>query len=781
LYDSLFRYLPGINLGSGTTTLQVMTTYIEALSAPAVLAALKSWFGFDRFRPGQANVVADALAGRDLLAIMPTGGGKSLCFQLPALLRPGVMIVVSPLIALMQDQVRQLRDNGIAAAFLNSSLSARESGETSSALLRGEYKLLYLAPERLLLPDFLTGFLPRLIEAQGLSAFTIDEAHCVSEWGHDFRPEYRQMHVLRDHFPQVPVFAFTATATGRVRDDIVHQLGLRDPARHIASFNRPNLHYSVRPKNQKTYTALLDRVRKRRGAGIVYCLSRKRVDELAARLAEDGIRALPYHAGLDSETRRRNQDAFIRDDAQVIVATVAFGMGINKPDVRWVVHYDLPKTMEGYYQEAGRAGRDGESADCLLYFGVGDIRTAEFLIAQKVDPGTGVPMEAEQRTAKQQLRKVLDYAESSECRRAIQLRYFGERFNPPCGACDNCLDPKPVEDWTHEARQFLSAIARLAQRGERFGTAYIIDVLRGAETQKLIDRGHQALSVYGIGRDKAQDEWRQLARSLLHLGLVEETGDSYPVLRLNESSRAVLKSERPVLIAAAPKREIARRRKGFAESSSDVPLPDAEALFESLRNLRKTLADRQGVPPYVVFNDASIRQMAERQPVTSAAFMEISGVGGRKLAQYGAAFTTAIREFRQARGLSRDDQAAEHESAFESSERVQTTEGLSETARRSLVLYQRGSSPEQIAAARDLDLTTISAHLEAALANNELSEIERLIPAPRFEALNNALELHGDLRLKPAWEMLGGHYSYAELRLVRGWRHGKRIKSISAK
>ena len=748
---------------------------------PLLEASLKRWFGFDSFRPGQREVVSDALAGHDLLAIMPTGGGKSLCFQLPALIRPGVMVVVSPLIALMQDQVRLLRDNGIDAAFLNSSLTARESAETIAGLLRGEFKLVYLAPERLLLPEFLSGFLPRLHETRGLSGFTIDEAHCVSEWGHDFRPEYRQMHRLREHFPEVPVFAFTATATGRVRDDICQQLGLHEPAVHVASFNRPNLHYAVRAKDGRSYGELLDRARKRPShSGIVYCLSRKRVDELAASLADDGIRALPYHAGLSAEDRRNHQDAFIRDDAQVIVATIAFGMGINKPDVRWVVHYDLPKTMEGYYQEAGRAGRDGLDADCLLYFGVGDIRTAEFLIQQKVDPATGAPLEAEQRMAKLQLRKVLDYAESTECRRAIQLRYFGENFNPPCGACDNCLDPKPVEDWTLEARQFLSAIARLAQRNERFGAATIIDLLRGAETQKLIDRGHQSLSVYGIGKQRSQDEWRLLVRALLHQGLVEEFGDSFPVLRLNEAGRAVLKGERPVTFAVAPKAEKGKRRRGAAVSTDSSAMPEADALFEALRSLRKELADRQGVPPYVVFSDASLRQMAERQPLTSAAFLDISGVGSRKLAQYGAAFTSAIRAFLVEKGLSVPDAPAEDAKAFEIDEANIVEEDLPETVLTTMKLFDRGLSPDQIAAQRGLDANTISGHLEALLAHGTTIDISRLIDQARLQAIVGALEKHGVARLKPAWEALGsGVYSYDELRLVRGWLHGRARRSMA--
>ena len=588
----------------------------------------------------------DALAGRDLLAIMPTGGGKSLCFQLPALLRPGVMVVVSPLIALMQDQVRLLADNGIAATFLNSSLEGGEGGRRMTALRRGEYRLLYVAPERLLMPEFLDGFLRELEQERGLSGFTIDEAHCVSEWGHDFRPEYRQLSRLREAYHEVPVFAFTATATTRVREDIVVQLGLREAARHVASFNRPNLYYAVRPKTSRSYDELLAQARDG-GSGIVYCLSRKRVDELAHKLAADGVRALPYHAGLDAVTRRDNQESFISDEVQVMVATVAFGMGINKPDVRWVVHYDLPRTIEGYYQEAGRAGRDGEPARCLLYFGLGDIHTAEFLIAQKLHPETQEPLEDEQRLARQQLRQVIDYAEASVCRRAIQLRYFGEEFSGNCGACDNCLTPKPVEDWTHEAQQLLSCVARLAQRGQRYGATHSIEILRGSKSEKILRSGHEALSVYGIGQQRSMDEWRLLVRTLLHQQLVEETGDGYPVLGLNAASLEVLRGQRRVEVAVSlrPPRETAARKR---KAAATLETPQAQGLFEQLRELRMKLAREQGVPPYVVFSDASLRMMAERQPRTLHQFADISGVGDRKLEQYGEVFTAAIRNFHPA-------------------------------------------------------------------------------------------------------------------------------------
>src|ERR1700722_1851147 len=525
--------------------------------AEDVKAALKRRFGFDHFRAGQEAVVRDALAGRDLLAIMPTGGGKSLCFQLPAPLQPGVTLVVSPLIALMQDQVRLLLDNDIAASFINSSLEAAEVSRRTAALLRGDYKLLYLAPERLLLPEFVDGPLRRLSESPGINAFVIDEAHCVSEWGHDFRREYRQLSLRPRRHPQIPMLAFTATATPRVRTDIVAQLALRNPALHVSSFNRPNLFYQVRAKTKQTYAEWLAQARGG-GAGIVYCLSRRRVDELALQLQNDGIQARPYHAGLDAEVRRSNQEAFIRDDVQAIVATIAFGMGINKPDVRWVAHYDLPKTLEGYYQESGRAGRDGDPARCTLYFGPSDIRTADFLIQQKIDPDTGAALEEEQRIARQQLRQVLDYAESTECRRGVQLRYLGEDFAGPCGACDNCCEPRTLQDWTTEARQFMSCIARLAQRGQRFGAAQIIDILRGARNERVLSRGHDTLSVYGIGKQRSVDEWRSVARTLLHQGLIGETQDGYPVLSLNAQSGQVLRQEVGVHIASSVKPKRAR-------------------------------------------------------------------------------------------------------------------------------------------------------------------------------------------------------------------------------
>jgi ATP-dependent DNA helicase RecQ len=631
------------------------TGNVHGPEAEGIHAVLKRTFGFDHFRAGQESVVRDALAGRDILALMPTGGGKSLCFQLPALLQAGVTVVVSPLIALMQDQVRLLRDNDIAASFINSTLESAELARRTNAMVRGEYKLLYLAPERLLLADFLGGPLRRLSEGVGINAFVIDEAHCVSEWGHDFRREYRQLSLLRRRHPDIPMLAFTATATPRVREDIVAQLALRNPAIHISSFNRPNLFYQVRAKSKNTYPELLAQVRSG-GAGIVYCLSRRRVDELAQQLQRDGIKARPYHAGLDSDARRDNQEAFIRDDVQVIIATIAFGMGINKPDVRWVAHYDLPRTLEGYYQESGRAGRDGDPARCTLYFGGSDIRTSEFLIQQKVDPDTGAPLEEEQRIARQQLRQVLNFAESTECRRAIQLRYLGEEFAGPCGGCDNCCEPRDLQDWSTEARQFMSCIARLSQRGQRFGAAHLIDILRGARSERLLSRGHDTLSVYGIGKTRSVEQWRSVARALIHQGLVAESQDGYPVLSLNSQSGQVLREELAVHIAVPVKRIRSRSNAGIASiggnsSASGAgrrapgPAPAIGTLFEALRALRKRLADEHGVPPYVVFHDSTLREMAERRPLTLDQFAELPGVGNAKLERYGSPFIAVVAEY----------------------------------------------------------------------------------------------------------------------------------------
>jgi ATP-dependent DNA helicase RecQ len=720
-------------------------------------AALKHYFGYDRFRSGQREIVETSLEQKDLLVIMPTGGGKSLCFQLPALLKSGITIVVSPLIALMQDQVQLLADNGIPATFLNSSLSAQEKRDRARAIYNGEIKLLYVAPERLLNRDFIDNFLLDVHSKIGITGFAIDEAHCVSEWGHDFRPEYRQLSQLRQYFPSIPFIALTATATERVREDIARQLQLREPNIHISSFNRPNLYYEVRRKNSNSYRELLQQVKKQTGAGIIYCLSRKKVEELTTKLKNDGVDAVPYHAGLDGKTRTENQNRFIRDDARIIVATIAFGMGINKPDVRFVIHYDLPRNIEGYYQESGRAGRDGEPSHCTLYFGAGDIKTIEYLIAQKIDPETGEALVDEQRIATQQLRRVINYAEATECRRIIQLGYFGESFPGNCQNCDNCKYPRPISDRTIEAQKFLSCIARFAQRGKNFGLNYTIDVLRGSKSDRVLKNGHDTLSTYGIGKDITVDEWRVLGRSLIHQGLMDESTDGYSVLKLNPLSWEVLKGNRKVEIAIAPVKA------KIEEQEVSTNASEIQALFNRLHKLRKQLADANRVAPYVIFSDSSLRLMSQLQPQTLAQFARISGVGARKLSQYGTLFTAEVRAFRGENGLS----VATETEATPPLPSPRTKSDVSPTALQTLDFYQRGFEIEKIAQERGLRPTTVFSHLVEVVQLGYEVDIDRLVKRDRQTIIKHAIAKIGGDKLTPLREYLGEEYSYDEIRIVR--------------
>ncbi|MGK7945544.1 MAG: DNA helicase RecQ [Microcystaceae cyanobacterium] len=705
---------------------------ISQVSSPfeTLEAALKHYFGYDKFRPKQRKVIEEALNNQDLLVIMPTGGGKSLCFQLPALLKSGVMIVVSPLIALMQDQVDGLLENGIGATFLNSTLSMTDVRSRQQGILNGKIKLLYVAPERLLSEQF-GQFLGEIEQTVGISGFAIDEAHCVSEWGHDFRPEYRQLRQLRQRYSTVPMFALTATATKRVRQDIIEQLGLRKPGVHVSSFNRPNLYYEVRPKEKRSYNQLLQYIRRQKGSGIVYCFSRKSVDELAFKLQHDRIAALPYHAGLTSAERQQNQTRFIRDDVQVMVATVAFGMGINKLDVRFVVHYDLPKNLESYYQESGRAGRDGEPADCIFFFGFGDVKKIEYLINNKSNPN-------EQQIARNQLRQMINYGEGNVCRRTILLRYFGENFQGNCKNCDNCLRPKPVEDWTIEAQKFLSCVARCR---ERFGMTYIIDVLRGSKKKKIENYGHHLLSTYGIGRDRTVDEWRLLGRSLLYQGLLDESSDGYSVLKLNKKSWEILRKKMEVKIAVSDHKS---RTENYNPKAAE-----AELLFDRLRQLRKQIADQHQIAPYVIFSDSTLKVMAQMKPQTQEALGNLSGVTTYKLEQYGAQFLSEIRSFVQEQALP---------VALPSSSQIMT-----------LQLYQQGFSVKDIAETRGLKETTIYGHLAELIELQQPIKISDFIAPQKQKEIYQVIQRVGDGALSPLKEALGDQYSYEEIKLVRAW------------
>ncbi|MEG4988187.1 DNA helicase RecQ [Microcoleus sp. BR0-C5] len=706
--------------------------------------ALKHFFGYDSFRPGQQEIVEAALQKRDMMIVMPTGGGKSLCFQLPALLKPGLTVVVSPLIALMQDQVEALQDNGIGATFLNSTLSSQETRSRETAILEGKIKLLYVAPERLLGERFLP-FLDIVANKLGISAFAIDEAHCVSEWGHDFRPEYRQMQRVRDRYPDIPIMGLTATATERVRQDIIQQLTLRNPYIHVASFNRPNLYYEVRPKTKHSFAEVLQIIQKKGGSGIIYCLSRKKVDEVAYKLQQSGIQALPYHAGMNDVDRATNQTRFIRDDVQVMVATIAFGMGINKPDVRFVIHYDLPKNLEGYYQESGRAGRDNEPAHCSLFFGYGDVKMIDYIIEQKPDP-------QEQRIARQQLRRVINYAESTECRRTIQLSYFGDSFPGNCGTCDNCCNQKPVEDWTIEAMKFLSCVARCQ---EKFGMNHIIDVLRGSKNQKILQYQHNQLSTYGIGKDRSADEWKKLSRSLLNQGFLEERTDGFPILKLNEKSWEIMKRQRLVEIAIEPQREVQGKVRSLAV--------EVEALFSILRTLRKQIADEQFVPPYVVFADKSLRDMAEKRPQNLREFEDVYGVGSNKRDKYGKVFLEAIRTFCQEQDLptgaaSSDVANLPNLSNVASYSQMQTWE-----------LYRQGLTVQGIANARGMSPNTISGHLIELMEMGREVDINLLVESERQQAIVYAIEVMGDEKLRAIYDFLEERYTFEEIKFVRAW------------
>ena len=592
---------------------------------------LRTTFGYSSFRPLQREICEAALAGRDVFALLPTGGGKSLCFQLPALARDGLTVVVSPLIALMKDQVDALQASGVAATFLNSTLDAEAARSRLRGLHRGEFRLLYAAPERLLLEGW-----EENLRRWNVTAIAIDEAHCVSEWGHDFRPEYRQLSRLRAALPAVPVMALTATATSRVREDIVRQLGLRTPEVFVASFNRPNLTYRVLPKDEPLKQVIAFVRQREADSGIIYCASRAATERVAEALAGRGFSARPYHAGLDPETRARHQEAFLRDETRIICATIAFGMGINKPNVRWVIHHDLPKNIEGYYQETGRAGRDGLPGDCLLLFSPGDIAKQTHFLDEITDA-------QEQQVARTQLRQIVHFAESAGCRRAELLAYFGETYpEPACGACDNCLEPRETYDGTLVAQKFLSCVYRILRHsGFSVGLNHVIEVLTGAGTEKIRRWGHDRLTTYGIGAELDRSQWAGVGRELLRLGLLQVAAGEFATLELTEAGREALRQRTPVTLTkplALPQaRRSATRRAGEIECD--------EILFARLRARRKQLADERRVPAYIIFGDNTLRAMARHYPTEDAQLEGIPGIGERKRAEFGALFTAEISAY----------------------------------------------------------------------------------------------------------------------------------------
>lgn len=599
-------------------------------SRPDAQEALTRIFGFDQFRPHQQAVIDHVIDGGDALVLMPTGGGKSLCYQIPGLVRPGTAVVVSPLIALMQDQVESLAANGVQAEVLNSSLSGAQQAHVQDRFRRGELDFLYLAPERLVREDTLT-----LLQSVAVALFAIDEAHCVSQWGHDFRPEYRQLKVLAEQFPQVPRLALTATADERTRSDIVAELDLTEARRFISSFDRPNIRYRITGKrNAKQQLLSFLRDRDAGASGIIYCLSRRKVDEIAQWLSERGYVALPYHAGLTADTRAENQRRFIVEEDVIVVATIAFGMGIDKPNVRYVAHLDLPKSIEGYYQETGRAGRDGLPAEAWMVYGFGEMRTLLQFI-QGSDSG-----DAHKRIERTKLDSMLALCETADCRRRVLLGHFGETLEEDCGNCDNCLEPPETYDGLEAAQLALSTIYRT---GQRFGVAHVVDVLRGGESDRVRRFRHDRLNVYGRGADRSAREWRAILRQLVAQNLVEIDFDNYGVLRLTQASRPILRGERELRLVAEKAGQGGRRQGRKAAPGLDA---SDQQLFDELRALRMTLATQAGVPPYVVFGDATLIEMARVRPHDRMSLLDITGVGPHKLEQYGERFLAVIQSRR---------------------------------------------------------------------------------------------------------------------------------------
>ena len=716
-----------------------MTDSLESPEeAPKTADILKSRFGHDRFLPLQEDVVANVLAGRDSLVLMPTGSGKSLCYQLPAVCLDGVTLVVSPLIALMKDQVDALKDRGIAADFINSTMTHAEVRRVQMEAYHGKLDILYAAPERIALPRFRD-----FLHALNLSLIAIDEAHCISEWGHDFRPDYRNLQALRGDFPTVPVIALTATATERVRQDIVDQLRVPEAAQFVASFNRPNLTYRVLPK-RRSFDVLTGLLSKRgEGSAIIYCFSRQGTEDLAARLSQQGFRALPYHAGLEDDVRRETQERFLRGDAPIIVATIAFGMGVDKPDVRLVVHYDLPKSVEGYYQETGRAGRDGKPSECVLFYSYRDKINQEYFIGQIED-------DAQRQNAEEKLARMVEYGDAASCRRAFLLGYFGEEWpDDNCGACDVCLaaseepDPATTYDGAEIAQKVLSAIIRT---GERFGANHVVAVLRGSRAQRVIRARHDELSVHGVARGVPEDDLKDVIDQLVDKGLAaRRTDGDYPTLYVTDQGRDFLKGSDALTLV----------RTSTAPASREGELDPA--LFEKLRALRKKIADEMNVPAFVVFGDATLRQMASHMPLDRDSFLQISGVGESKVQQHGDDFIAAIRDHAPARG-------ANLPSGVMGAPRPRT----GQTHLQTLELVREGSNISEIAAARGISQQTVLTHFERLMDEGESFDITHLLPPQhRYVRIAHALRNTEGGRLKPVVDRLGGGYSYEELRLVR--------------
>lgn len=711
-----------------------------------MLDTLKKVFGFEEFRPNQEDIIKKIMEKKDVFAVMPTGGGKSLCYQLPAKIINGTTVVISPLISLMKDQVDAALENGISAAFINSSLKPQEMSAVYHKLKNGDIELLYVSPERFAMQ----GFLDQL-KTLPISLFAIDEAHCVSEWGHDFRPDYLSLSNITKIFPDIPVGAFTATATSRVQDDIISKIGLRSPFTVRASFNRPNLFYKVKSKRELE-SQLLEFIREHPGEpGIIYRTTRDSVSELADLLSVNGIKALPYHAGLAPEERKKNQEAFNRDEAAVIVATIAFGMGIDKSNVRFVIHADLPKNMESYYQETGRAGRDGEPADCILFFGRGDIPKIRYFIDQISD-------DQERSVAMEKLNLTVRYASHNLCRRRQLLEYFGEHYpDENCNTCDICTGMVEKIDVTIDAQILMSAMSRTDQR---FGVQHIIDIVTGADTKRIRDLGHYKIKTYGKGKDKDKKHWRFLIDELLAQDAICQDSGQYPVLKLTAKGNDILYGKEEI---TALKREETNKKHYAGRDGKFVPYD--ELLFDKLRRLRKEIADEQQVPPYIIFSDKTLHEMCRYYPAASSDMKKINGIGDVKLERYGAAFIRAIKTYLD----ENPDITIPDREAFALPVILPRKKTISETLEKTYGLFKNGCSPESISKERGLAVTTISGHLEELIRDGRDIDIDRLVAPALLEKIKEIFLSLGTWQLNPVIEHFNGTVSYDEAKFVRAY------------
>ena len=712
--------------------------------------ALKKIFGFQSFRPNQEEIISSILNRQDVFAVMPTGGGKSLCYQLPAKIMKGTTVVISPLISLMKDQVDAALENGISAAFINSSLMPQETASVFRSLRNNSLDLLYIAPERFAMSDFL-----ETLKTVPIALFAIDEAHCISEWGHDFRPDYLSLSNITESFPGVPVAAFTATATRKVQNDIIRKTRLRCPFTIRASFDRHNLFYRVESKRELKIQ-VLDILRKYSGdPGIIYRTTRDSVTAMAGMLKDNDIKALPYHAGLTQEERKANQDAFSRDEVHVIVATIAFGMGIDKSNVRFVIHADLPKNIEGYYQETGRSGRDGEPAECILFFGRGDIPKIRYFIDRTED-------DRERAVAMEKLYQVVKYASHNVCRRRQLLEYFGEEYKENnCNTCDICTGKVEKVDVTIDARILMSAISRT---GQRFGIMHIIEIVTGADTKRIRQLGHDKIKTYGAGRDRDKNHWRFIMDELLAQEIINQDGDRYPVLKITEKGGKVLFGNEEV---SALKREEPKKKSRTGQGSEFKDYD--KALFEKLRALRKSLADQQHVPPFIVFSDRTLHDMCCCYPLTLSDMAEITGVGDVKLERYGEEFIKAVRTYID----ENPEILIPEKQSFASPVNPVRTKITGETVEKTFELLSQGHSVEKIAESRNLAESTIAKHIEQLIMDGREIDMDHLVDRSKQEEIGKIFQSLQSWQLKPVIERFKGSVSYEEAKYVRAFMQRK--------